>query len=105
MNQARQTEGAQWVVPFARPVIVDALARRALVAMAQGELERAATLMSGVAALCEQSGYTLEAPLQASLEQAESVIRAQLAETALERAGETGRGMPLDQALAYALQT
>jgi tetratricopeptide (TPR) repeat protein len=101
-SQAKQTEEAAWLVPFLRPDTLDALARRALVAVAQSELERAVTLFSGIAALCQQSRYTLESPLQAEVEQAMKVVRSQMAEAAFEHAWEKGRQLTLDEALAYA---
>src|SRR5262249_29206081 len=101
----RQAEGAGWLVNFLRPMIIDALARQALVAVAEGDFERVATLLSTVAGLCEQSGYALDAPLQAGGAKAVKDVRSRVAEATFDGAWETGRGLALDQALAYALQT
>jgi hypothetical protein len=93
------------VSPFIRPVLLDGLVRAALVAAAQGKLERAVTLLSNAEIQGMQNGYQIEPPLQAAFDEAMTALQAQLPEPAFNRAGEAGRSMSLERILAYAVAT
>lgn len=79
------------------------LAGLAVLAAAQGNLERAARLSGAVAAIEALLGSFLEAPLQVEYDRELAAVRARLGEEAFERARTAGRSMALEQAIAYAL--
>jgi tetratricopeptide (TPR) repeat protein len=82
----------------------DSLLRRALVAVAQGDLERAATLLGHVERQRTQRAYVLEPPLRAAGDDAVATLRAQLSPAAFQRAWDAGQALSLEAALALALE-
>ena len=66
--------------------------------------ERAARLFGVVAALRETSGEVLSPAERSVQERHVAIARAQMDETAWQAAWAEGRAMPLEQAIAYALE-
>jgi tetratricopeptide (TPR) repeat protein len=78
-----------------------ALSYFACLASAQGEAQRALTLLGAVAAVCESLRIRYRPPEQGRFAQAESTARQQLGEGAAAAAWAAGQGMTLEQAIAY----
>jgi predicted ATPase/DNA-binding SARP family transcriptional activator len=83
--------------------IVKDLEGLAAVAVAQGAAERAARLFGAAAALREAIGAPLPPDERADYERQEAPVRAALHEAAFAAAWAAGRAMPLDDAVAFAL--
>ena len=79
------------------------LAGFAVLAVAQGEVERAARLCGVVASLQEVLGSLLEAPLQIEYDQQIASVESILGEELFQTLWKEGRAMNIDQAIEYAL--
>ena len=80
------------------------LAGLAVLAAAQGDMERAARLSGAVAALEAVVGSFLEAPLQMEYDQVTAGVREALGEEVFAVASAEGQAMNMERAIAYALQ-
>src|SRR6266568_6205067 len=88
-----------------RDGIVEDLAGLAEVASLLGQPERAARLLGAVEALREVSGIRLSPLRRAEYDRTVEGIRAHLDQATFAQAWAQGRAMPLEQAIAYALET
>jgi predicted ATPase len=88
-----------------REYIAEDLAGLAAAASLLGQPERAARLFGAVEALREVSGIELPALRRAEYDRAVEGTRAHLDEATFAQAWEKGRAMPLEQAIAEALET
>jgi predicted ATPase/class 3 adenylate cyclase/Tfp pilus assembly protein PilF len=75
------------------------------VAMAQGQPERGARLLSAAEALFDAYGHAMNPTARDRHDREVTTAREQLGEAAFAAAWEAGRGMPLEQVIAYALDT
>ncbi|MFL5734056.1 MAG: hypothetical protein ACJ78Q_12755, partial [Chloroflexia bacterium] len=73
-------------------------------ATAQGNAERGARLLCAAGALTEATGSVLDSIDRIPYEQGMASTRAQLGDEAFERLRSEGRALPLDQAIAHALE-
>ena len=80
------------------------LAGFAILAAAQGNVQRAARLSGAVASLEDVLGSFLDAPIQSKYDQELASVRAELDEEAFAAASAKGRSMTMEQAIAYALR-
>ena len=80
------------------------LERVAEVALAQGHLRKAASLLGAASALRASIGSVADPVDQPENESRLAALRAQLGEAQFAAAWEEGRKMTLDQAIAYALK-
>jgi predicted ATPase/DNA-binding CsgD family transcriptional regulator len=85
--------------------IVEDLAGLAAVASLLGQPKRAAGLFGAVEALREMSGIMLSPLRRAEYDRTVEGIRAHLDQATFAQAWAQGRAMPLEQAIAYALET
>jgi ATP/maltotriose-dependent transcriptional regulator MalT len=79
------------------------LAGFAILAAAQGDVQRAARLSGALASLERVLGSFLDAPLQVEYDQELASVRTALDEEAFAAAVAAGRAMSMEQAIAYAL--
>jgi non-specific serine/threonine protein kinase len=86
-----------------KPGLADGFELLAGVAAARGNAARAARLFGIVEALQERVGRSLSPAEHTLREQGLSSVRRALGETAARREHDTGRALPLEQALAFAL--
>jgi predicted ATPase/transcriptional regulator with XRE-family HTH domain len=86
-----------------KELIAACFAGLAGVAAAEGQSERAGQLFGASEALLDGIGATLEPADQADYDRSVAMTRAQLGEEAFAAAWATGSALPLEQAIAYAL--
>jgi multidrug efflux pump subunit AcrA (membrane-fusion protein) len=84
-------------------IVYQAVNALGVLASAQRQARRAATLFGAQAELYEWQKFTLSLAEREEYERALASTRAALGENAFSSAWEEGRGMTLDQAVAYAL--
>lgn len=77
------------------------MVRAGLVALKQGDDQRAITFFSIAENFSEQTGRVPVPPLQASVDEAMVEVRSQLHEETFAEAWIKGQGMSLEEALAY----
>jgi predicted ATPase len=102
----RQLQATQKLegTPDALPVdLIGLCARASLVAITQGQYERAVTLHSIADSLRSQSGQVMIPPLHARLEEAMATIHSHLSEEVFDSAWATGQRMLLSEAFAFLL--
>jgi non-specific serine/threonine protein kinase len=87
-----------------RDVLAEALERLAQLAVAREQSRLAARLGGATEALLEALGTPLDPVLRASHERATQAMRAALGEEAFEGAWFEGRALPLEEAIAVALE-
>ena len=85
-------------------IVAQTLQRCAGLCAAQGRLERAARLFGAVAAWRRETGLTELPGQHGQLEHAAAAARAGLGDEAFAVAWAAGAAMPLEQAVAYALE-
>jgi predicted ATPase/transcriptional regulator with XRE-family HTH domain len=86
-----------------KPGVAWALLSLGFLAIAQGDAQRGARLLSCAAAQREAIGQSLGPDAQRELNEYERKARTQLGDTAFQALWADGRGMPLEQAINYAL--
>lgn len=84
--------------------VTDALAGLAAVAVAQGQTLSAVHLLSAVGALQKAISYQFDAADQLTYDQRHAMVRAQLDSATFEAAWAAGQMLPLDQAIAEAME-